>query len=69
MAADKIAKYRVEENKAGNWYWHEIGANGRKIGTSGQSFSSESAARKACENARTKAAKAPIEVRGKKPTK
>ncbi len=62
MAIERITKYTVKQNKAGKWFWHEVAGNGEIIGTSGQSFSSEAAAVRACENAKARAAAAPIEV-------
>ena len=62
MAIDRIATFRVEPNKAGRWFWHEIAANGQVIGTSGQSFASQADALRACENAKARAAQAPIRV-------
>jgi uncharacterized protein YegP (UPF0339 family) len=63
MSSEKIAKYRVEKNKAGKWFWHEIAGNGQKISTAGQSFATKASAKRACENARAKAGSAPIEIR------
>jgi uncharacterized protein YegP (UPF0339 family) len=62
MAIERITKYRVKQNRAGKWFWDEIAANGETIDTSGQSFSSQAAAVRACENAKARAAAAPIEV-------
>jgi uncharacterized protein YegP (UPF0339 family) len=62
MAIDRITKYVVKKNKAGMWFWDEIAANGQVIDTSGQSFSSQADALRACENAKDRAAAAPIEV-------
>ena len=62
MAIDRITKYVVKKNKAGMWFWDEIAANGEVIDTSGQSFSSQADALRACENAKARAAAAPIEV-------
>jgi uncharacterized protein YegP (UPF0339 family) len=59
---DGIAEYRVELNRVGRWYWHMIAGNGRVIETSGQSFASQDDAMRACENARDRAARAPIKV-------
>jgi uncharacterized protein YegP (UPF0339 family) len=62
MAIEQIAEFRVERNKGGRWFWHEVAANGQVIGTSGQSFASQADARRACENAKWRAAQAPIRV-------
>ena len=62
MAIERIARYRVEPNRVGKWFWHEIAGNGEVIGTSGQSFSSRADAWRACENAKASAAAAPIEA-------
>jgi uncharacterized protein YegP (UPF0339 family) len=62
MAIDRITRYRVEPNRAGRWFFHEIAGNGEVIDTSGQSFSSKDAAMRACKNAKARAAAAPIEV-------
>jgi uncharacterized protein YegP (UPF0339 family) len=59
---EKITEYRVLKNKVGRWFWHEIAANGEVIGTSGESFASQHNAMRACENAKARAAQAPIRV-------
>jgi uncharacterized protein YegP (UPF0339 family) len=59
---DRITKYKVQPDKAGRWFWHMIAANGQVIGTSGQSFASQADAVRACENAKSRAAQAPISV-------
>jgi uncharacterized protein YegP (UPF0339 family) len=59
---DRITEYRVLRNEAGRWFWHEVGGNGQIIGTSGQSFVSQASAMRACENAKARAAAAPIKV-------
>lgn len=61
MAIERIAAFRVEPNKGGRWFWHEIAANGQVIGTSGQSFASHADALRACENAKLRTAQAPIQ--------
>lgn len=62
MAIERITKYKVRPNKVGEWFWDEIAANGQVIDTSGQSYSSQADALRACENAKARAAAAPIEV-------
>lgn len=59
---ERIAKFKVTKNSADRWFWREIAANGQIIGTSGQSFYSQSDAMRACENAKARAATAPVEV-------
>jgi uncharacterized protein YegP (UPF0339 family) len=59
---ERIAKFKVTKNSADRWFWHEIATNGQIIGTSGQSFYSQSDATRACENAKARAAAAPVEV-------
>lgn len=62
MAIERITKYRVKQNKIGQWFWDEVAANGEIVGTAGQSFSSQDAAIRACQNAKARTAAAPIEV-------
>ena len=59
---DRITEYRVLRNEAGRWFWHEVAGNGQVIGTSGESFASQANAMRACENAKARAARAPIKV-------
>ena len=59
---ERITKFHVKRNERGHWFWHEIGANGEVVGTSGQDFYSQEDAKRACENAKNKAAAALIEV-------
>jgi uncharacterized protein YegP (UPF0339 family) len=59
---ERIAKFVVKKDAAGKWFWHEMAANGQVIGTSGQPFYSQSDALQACENAKARAAVAPIEI-------
>jgi uncharacterized protein YegP (UPF0339 family) len=62
MAIERISKFRIERNRAGKWFWHEIAGNGEIIGTSGQDFFSQEDAKRAVENAKASAAAAPVEV-------
>lgn len=62
MAIERITKFRIERNRAGKWFWHEVAGNGEIIGTSGQDFFSQGDAKRAVENAKASAAAAPIEV-------
>lgn len=62
MAIERITKFRIERNRAGKWFWHEVAVNGEIIGTSGQDFFSQEDAKRAVENAKASAAAAPIEV-------
>jgi len=59
---ERITKFVLKKDAAGRWFWHEIAANGQIIGTSGQPFYSQSDAIRACENAKARAAAAPIEI-------
>jgi len=54
--------FKVLKNTSGNWYWHLIAANGRKVATAGESFSSKEAAKTAAENVKNNAGSASIEV-------
>jgi uncharacterized protein YegP (UPF0339 family) len=59
---DRITEYRIKPDRGGRWFWHMIAANGEVIGTSGQSFASQADAMRACENAKARAAQAPIRI-------
>jgi uncharacterized protein YegP (UPF0339 family) len=54
--------FKILKNSAGNWYWHLIASNGRKVATAGESFSSKDAAKTAAENVKRNAGSAGIEV-------
>src|ERR1700722_8474120 len=62
MSIEHITKYEVKRNKVGDWFWDEVAANGQVVATSGQSFSSQEAAHRACQNAKARAMAAPIVV-------
>jgi uncharacterized protein YegP (UPF0339 family) len=57
------ARFVVEQNKAGKWFWHQVAANGRKIATSGQSFASEQSATRAAAGAKLAARGAKVVVK------
>jgi uncharacterized protein YegP (UPF0339 family) len=57
-----IAEWKVKRNKAGRWFWHMVAANGQVIFTSGEDFASQENAKRACENAMARSARAPLKV-------
>jgi uncharacterized protein YegP (UPF0339 family) len=57
-----IAEWRVKRDKANRWFWHMIAANGQVIFTSGQAFASQGDAKRACEDAMARSARAPLKV-------
>lgn len=57
-----VAEWRVKRNKAGRWFWHMVAANGQVIFTSGEDFASQENAKRACENAMARSARAPLKV-------
>src|SRR3954462_5381293 len=50
------AEFEIYKNSAGKWSWRLTAANGRKVATAGESFSSEAAARRATRTAKDRAA-------------
>jgi uncharacterized protein YegP (UPF0339 family) len=54
--------FKVLKTSTGNWFWHLIASNGRKVATAGESFSSKDAAKTAAENVERNAGAAGLEV-------
>jgi hypothetical protein len=55
-------KFVVYKDSGGNWRWRLVASNGQTVASSGESFSSESNARRAAENVKTRAAGADVVV-------
>ena len=49
-------EFEIYKNSAGKWSWRLKAANGRKVATAGESFSSEAVARRAAQTAKDRAA-------------
>jgi uncharacterized protein len=56
-----VWRFHVYKDTAGNWRWRLKAGNGQRVATSGESFSSKSAARKAAENVRDNAGGATVD--------
>ena len=53
-------RYETYKDSGGNYRWRLIAPNGRKVAPSGESFSSQSAAKRAAETAKKHASKAKL---------
>jgi uncharacterized protein len=52
--------FHIYKDSSGNYRWRLIASNGRNVASSGESFSSKSAARTSAENVKSNAGSAPI---------
>jgi uncharacterized protein YegP (UPF0339 family) len=53
-------EFEIYKNSGGKWSWRLRAANGRKVATAGESFSSEGAARRAAQTAKNRATAATV---------
>ncbi|HKP90627.1 MAG TPA: YegP family protein [Thermoleophilaceae bacterium] len=53
-------RYETYKDSGGNYRWRLIAPNGRKVASSGESFSSQTAAKRAVQTAKRHASKAKL---------